>query len=93
MTSERKWKTVPFSSTVGASVRVLGDDGAVEAILSIMVPRPSLDYRAVAEPLAAFIEKAGNNFDSYGLALMMIREGCADPARVAAAALSRARQS
>ena len=38
--------------------------------------------------LTAAYDAMASKLDKYGLALMMIREGCADPAGVARAALS-----
>ena len=46
---------VPHSSVVGGSLNVVDPKLGVVAILAIMVPQPNLDYRTVADAVAAAI--------------------------------------
>lgn len=85
-----KWRTVQYSSVVGQLVVALDQHGAILAQVSISIPRPSLDYKAHAVPLAEQITVAMNNFDAYGLALLMIAEGVGDPTAVARRVLEKA---
>lgn len=53
----RTVELVPYSSIVGQSISVIDERGTV-AIISIMVPQPSLEYKAIAVPLAEEIVAA-----------------------------------
>jgi hypothetical protein len=43
---------VPYSSTVGSSIKLCDVSGRVVAILAIMVPDPAFDYKTVAAEVA-----------------------------------------
>lgn len=53
----RKIQLTPYSSIAGQSIQVIDERGCV-AIISIMVPQPSIDYKSIAIPLAHEIMKA-----------------------------------
>jgi hypothetical protein len=86
-----KWVVVPYSSIVGQSIAAHDQHGAVFAQASISIPRPSLDYKDNAVPLAEQMSRALNHFDAYGIALMMIAEGADNPADIARKAIDAAR--
>lgn len=52
-------KIVPHSSVVGGSVAVHDERGAVVALLAVMVPDPSRDYKETATPI---IQHIANSF-------------------------------
>lgn len=84
------WKPGAYSSVVGTSVVAYDESGAVFALLPVSIPRPSMDYKSNAVPLAERAAAALNHFDAYGLALLMIAEGVGDPTEVARRALRKA---
>ncbi len=50
---------------------------------------PNTIRQSIAEVIEELLTRV-DRFDTYGLALMMIREGCTDPASIARDALERA---
>lgn len=65
------------------------DYHASRAITALRTPDPSLAAVAntVRQSIADVLEEQNRKINKFGLALMMIREGCADPREVAAKAL------
>jgi hypothetical protein len=59
------------------------------AVTALREPDASLAAvpNTVRQSMADLIEKQVHQIDAFGVALMMIREGCADPRGVAARAL------
>ena len=66
---------------------------ATRAIAALRGPDASLASvpNTVRQSIAEVIEQHSNALDAYGIALMMIREGAADPQSVAGAALAKVR--
>ncbi len=64
---------------------------ARRAIEALRAPDHSLARvpNTIRQSIAEVIEDQANQIDSYGLALMMIREGCADPTGVARIVLDK----
>ena len=65
---------------------------AQKAIRALREPDASLDRvpNTVRQSIADIIEEQRQQIDKYGLTLMMIREGCTEPAKLAGEALSAA---
>lgn len=63
---------------------------AAKAITALRTPDASLARcpNTVRQSIADIIEDGQRKIDRYGLALMMIREGCADPRKYAAEILA-----
>jgi len=72
-----------------AALPPVAEDAAIKAIVALR--EPAACFAAVANTIrqstADVIEDQRRKADRLGLALMMIREGCGDPQRVAADAL------
>lgn len=85
-------RVVPYSSVVGSSVSLIAEDGSHFAMLGVMgvdTRVPSADLKATQIAIAEKATAALNAYGPFGLALMMIREGCANPDEVARAALAK----
>ena len=64
----------------------LGEEAAMRAIVALRTPDQSMAHvvNAVRQSIADVIEEQKRQIDRYGLALMMIREGCENPRQFAA---------
>jgi hypothetical protein len=59
----------------------MNSDRAAKSVIALRTPDASLARvpNTVRQSIADTIEAQQRQIDKYGLALMMIREGCADP--------------
>ena len=85
-------RVVPYSSVVGSSVSLIARDGSHFAQLGVMgvdTRIPSDKLKETHEEIARKTAVSFNAYDAFGLALMMIREGVADPKALAAKTLAK----